>query len=315
MGKKGKQAGDTSTTSKEAVSLETLTPGDGQTFPAPGDDVTVHYVGALISDGSVFDSSRKKQIPFVFKLGAGAVIKGWDLGVAQMSLGQRAKLTIAAHAAYGKAGCIDKVNASGTGVIPPNADLSFDVELLDINHRASVSVLAKYQQTLDAWIATKMKKFDADADVREAMEAKHGGRDGYIAHLESVTAAKYEAERARRVKAVPPALTPSHPPAAAEAAGETGLEAATAAAQLGECAAPNGKEAPAQLHFGPKFAAFKVEPNSKSEGSSPNFPRNLHNAAELLCAAASHALALSPARCTSLLPMCFLPLGGLPVAA
>ena len=112
------------------VTLETLTAGDGTTVPKLGDACTVHYEGTLLSDGTMFDSSRVKKVPFTFKLGGGGVIKGYDRGVSQMSVGQRAKLTIPSHAAYGSVGAVDKQNASGTGIIPPDADLNFDVELL-----------------------------------------------------------------------------------------------------------------------------------------------------------------------------------------
>ncbi|KAK3286318.1 FK506 binding protein proline rotamase rapamycin-binding protein [Cymbomonas tetramitiformis] len=82
------------------VTVETITPGDGKTFPSAGKTVTVHYTGTL-TDGSKFDSSRDKGRPFQFNIGAGQVIKGWDEGVMQMSLGQRAKLTCTHDYAYG----------------------------------------------------------------------------------------------------------------------------------------------------------------------------------------------------------------------
>ncbi len=301
------------------VAVETLAEGDGKTIPKPGDDVTVHYVGTLVSDGSMFDSSREKKKPFTFKLGVGAVIKGWDLGVAQMSLGQRARFTIAAHAAYGAAGCTDKANASGTGVIPPNADLIFDVELLDVNFAV---VLKRYEATLDAWRTQKLHNFDEDDEARAPLIEKHGDRDGYAAYLESVVKKKCEAERAKRrasaspaaaaagaakaaaaaaptlapadaaklssaaaelSKAVeaaslssPAAATANAAAAAAAAAAGGGDAAAAAAAAAGEAAAPRPS-----LKFGAEFAAFKVEPNDEDEGKSPNFPRSLHNAAEM----------------------------------
>ena len=73
-----------------------------------------------------------------------------------MSLGQRARLTIAAAAGYGDKGCEDRANAAGSGLIPPGADLVFDVELLDVAGRRSTLLLHKYRQTLDGWAAKKL---------------------------------------------------------------------------------------------------------------------------------------------------------------
>ena len=84
----------------------------------------MHYTGTLVSDGSKFDSSVDKGRPFVFKIGLGMVIKGWDEGVMSMSLGEKAVLTISSDFGYGAQGA--------GGVIPPNADLRFEVELLGI---------------------------------------------------------------------------------------------------------------------------------------------------------------------------------------
>jgi len=84
----------------------------------------MHYVGLLASDRSKFDSSRDKNRPFQFTIGKGEVIRGWDDGVIQMSLGEKATLQITSDYGYG---------AHGAGyAIPPNADLVFEVELLKI---------------------------------------------------------------------------------------------------------------------------------------------------------------------------------------
>ena len=88
-----------------------------------GKTVSVHYTGRLIT-GRKFDSSLDRGVPFQFKLGAGQVIKGWDLGVAGMKVGGKRQLTIPPDMGYGAAGA--------GGVIPPNATLVFDVELLGV---------------------------------------------------------------------------------------------------------------------------------------------------------------------------------------
>lgn len=106
------------------VQVETQQAGDGVTFPTRGQTVTVHYTGTL-TDGTVFDSSRSRGEPFQFTLGVGQVIRGWDEGVAQMSVGQRATLTCSPDFAYGDQGY--------PGIIPPASTLVFDVELLSIS--------------------------------------------------------------------------------------------------------------------------------------------------------------------------------------
>ena len=108
--------------------------------------VVVNYTGTL-EDGSIFDSSLKPGgTPFTFTLGVGSVIKGWDLGVKGMKVGGKRKLTIPADLGYG---------SNGIGnVIPPNAKLTFEVELLEIEvyQLATVAQLVE-QRIRNAWVA------------------------------------------------------------------------------------------------------------------------------------------------------------------
>ena len=105
------------------LKIEDLKQGAG-TEAVAGKNVTVHYVGTL-TDGSKFDSSRDRGKGFSFRLGAGQVIKGWDQGVAGMKIGGLRKLTIPASLGYGDRGF--------PPVIPANATLVFEVELLEVS--------------------------------------------------------------------------------------------------------------------------------------------------------------------------------------
>ena len=111
-------------TMKTASGLEyvELAPGTGPS-PTKGKGVKVHYTGWL-TDGKKFDSSVDRGQPFIFTIGVGQVIPGWDEGVLSMKVGGKRKLIVPANLGYGAAGA--------GGVIPPNATLIFEVELLDV---------------------------------------------------------------------------------------------------------------------------------------------------------------------------------------
>jgi len=110
----------TAFTTDSGLVIEDLVIGDGEEAIA-GHQVTVHYTGWL-TDGQKFDSSKDRDDPFIFPLGGGRVIRGWDEGVQGMKIGGTRKLTIPPALGYGARGA--------GGVIPPNATLVFEVELL-----------------------------------------------------------------------------------------------------------------------------------------------------------------------------------------
>jgi FKBP-type peptidyl-prolyl cis-trans isomerase len=107
-------------TTPTGLIIDDITLGDGAAASA-GQRVTVHYTGWL-TDGRKFDSSKDRGEPFVFPLGGGRVIRGWDEGVQGMKIGGTRKLTIPPELGYGARGA--------GGVIPPHATLVFEVELL-----------------------------------------------------------------------------------------------------------------------------------------------------------------------------------------
>jgi peptidylprolyl isomerase len=109
-------------TTIQGMKIETTKEGTGVEIKN-GQTAVVHYTGKL-TDGTTFDSSKTRGTPFEFPLGAGMVIKGWDMGVLGMKVGEIRMLTIPSDLGYGERGA--------GGVIPPNATLVFEVELLGI---------------------------------------------------------------------------------------------------------------------------------------------------------------------------------------
>ena len=118
----GGGGGDVASPSQQGnLEVLDLVVGDGAVAES-GDTATVHYVGRL-TNGTQFDSSYDRGQPFQFVVGAGQVIAGWDLGIPGMRVGGTRRLTIPPNLAYG---------SSGSGPIPPNSTLTFDVELLGL---------------------------------------------------------------------------------------------------------------------------------------------------------------------------------------
>lgn len=105
----------------DGLSYQVLATGSGATAKA-GDKVAVLYTGTL-ADGTVFDSTKDRGEPFVFRVGAGQVIKGWDEGVEGMREGEKRKLVLPPDLAYGQ---------GGAGPIPPNATLTFEIDLVEV---------------------------------------------------------------------------------------------------------------------------------------------------------------------------------------
>jgi len=116
-------AGTGATKTVEGVIIQTVRSSPAGTVATKGKRIKMHYIGKLQKNGKVFDSSDK---PFTFRLGAGEVIRGWDIGIHGMRVGEKRMLTIPPEKGYGRAGAGPK--------IPPNATLIFDVTCIDVSH-------------------------------------------------------------------------------------------------------------------------------------------------------------------------------------
>ena len=136
------------------LSFEVIAEGDGETAQN-GMQVSVHYQGRL-TDGTIFDDSQKRGTPFSFTLGSGQVITGWEQGIAGMKIGEKRVLTIPPELGYGAAGA--------GGVIPPNATLVFDVELV------AVAIPPKLGDATAADLQAAQKNGVVVIDIRRAEE-------------------------------------------------------------------------------------------------------------------------------------------------
>ena len=151
------------------LKIETLTEGDG-TRAETGTRVSVHYEGRL-EDGEMFDASRPRGEAFSFTIGAGQVIRGWEQGVEGMKVGELRRLTIPPELGYGPAGA--------GGVIPPNATLIFEIELLEVSMPVTLGE-AKPAELLDA-----QERGAVVIDIRREEEWQ---QTGIIAGAETLTA-------------------------------------------------------------------------------------------------------------------------------
>uniref|UniRef100_A0A1B6FZA3 peptidylprolyl isomerase n=1 Tax=Cuerna arida TaxID=1464854 RepID=A0A1B6FZA3_9HEMI len=151
--------------------------------------LTMHYNGTL-ENGTKFDSSHDREQPFTFRLGGGQVIKGWDQGLLDMCVGERRRLTIPPHLAYGDAGA--------GNVIPAGATLIFDVELMAINEsdKVNINVFKEIDTDGDKKLQQhEVKQYlqntvnmsdneDTDKMVTEIFEHEDKDKDGFISYDE-----------------------------------------------------------------------------------------------------------------------------------
>ena len=156
------------------TTLESIAEGAGGPTPKTGDKVVVHYSGwlAMRRDGEPFDSSREKGHAFTFTVGVGKVIPGWDEAVQQMCKGERKRVLISSDDAYGPKG--------RPPVIPPNADLIFDIELMNINEtlvEEGMRVRREEKERIDRFLKLQ--------DEERAAEERGGAGGGGGGHHKS----------------------------------------------------------------------------------------------------------------------------------
>ncbi|GFO38533.1 peptidylprolyl isomerase [Plakobranchus ocellatus] len=166
-------------TPEEKITVEVLTPPpeDCERKSKRNDMLSMHYVGTLTESGTKFDSSHDRGQPFEFQLGAGQVIKGWEEGLNDMCVGEKRKLTIPASKGYGSSGAGD--------TIPPNAGLTFEVELLEIKD-------GEVPPNVFKEIDTNEDMFLSQEEVssylkRQADKAGDGGKEMMDQHNEIIT--------------------------------------------------------------------------------------------------------------------------------
>jgi FK506-binding protein 1 len=176
------------------VEVEIKEVGDGKTFPKSGDKLKMHYTGTLKADGSKFDSSRDRGKLFEFTIGVGQVIKGWDEGVIQMSVGEISTLNITADFGYG---------AAGAGAdIPPNADLVFDVELVAINGKKYFYTAEEkelFKTKMAEWKESQLAKYDAKESFKAKKDEKHGDKESFEKFLTEKVDSDVDAVKTRPV--------------------------------------------------------------------------------------------------------------------
>ena len=153
------------------LKIERLQKGNGNKATI-GKRVTVHYTGSL-AHGKVFDDSRKRETPLSFELGAGQVIKGWEKGVQGMEIGEIRKLTIPPNLAYG-------IKGAGN-IIPPNATLVFEIELLNISEPLKLGQMSP---------RTFLKAIESKAVVIDIRRQEEWVQTGIIAGAKTITAFK-----------------------------------------------------------------------------------------------------------------------------